>query len=227
MNDQDFILLMEKYFDGTITPEDRTALKNELLASPARRSLFETQSRQNIRLHAQTSPIDFTESQRIAIAVMDTVEQFHHPATFADIMKEQTFGERLAALREGLRAPRYSGKNRYARFVLMRLITPPSIAIVLSVIIILSLISVVPKMFPVAEPDDDTDKPVITLLHPPLRQAPAPVRPAPISTPDQTTPIPPVNSPRATTNQPAPDPSRTPKPHPSPLTPPDSHNHIK
>lgn len=211
MNDQDFILLMETYFDGTITPDGRAALKHELLASPTRRSLFESQSRQNIRLHAQTSPIDFTESQRIAMTVMDTVEPFHHPATFADIMKKQTFRERLAALRAGLRAPRYSGKYRYARFILMRLITPPSVAIVLSAIIILSLISVVPKMFPVAEPDDNYDHPVITLLHPPPRQKPGPTLPEPTSAPDQTTPMTPISTPLATTNQPTPESSRSPK----------------
>ncbi len=187
MNENDFILLMEEYFDGSLPPEGRAALRRELQASPERRALFEQQSRQHIRLHAETSPLDFSESQRIAISVMDNVAAEHHPATFADILKEQTLRERLAAIREGLRAPHYSGKYRYARFALFRVFGPPLMTAALCILIITALIIAVPRMFPV---DEDPEGIRIDLRVPDPTKVPDDTPPPPPSPRESPDPIP-------------------------------------
>ncbi len=140
MNDQEFIVLMEESFDGTLSKEGRAVLATELTVSPERRRLFEEQARQNIRIHAQTSRIDFTESQHIAMMVMDVVEKGHDPASFSDILHDQTLQERFHAIRNGLRAPKGSGPNRFARFALLRLFGPPTLSVAASAAIILLLV---------------------------------------------------------------------------------------
>ncbi len=186
MTDNDFILLMEEYFDGSLEAEGRAALRRELQADPARRALFETQSRQHIRIHAQTTPLDFSESQRIALTVMDAVAAERHPATFADILKEQTLRERIAAIREGLKAPRYSGKHRYARFALLRVFGPPLLTAALCILIIAALALAVPRFFPVEEDPEGIN----IQLRPSERPTPPDPRPDPVPTQGQ--PVPPV-----------------------------------
>ncbi len=196
MNDQDFILLMEEYFDGTLTPGGRAVLRGELKSSPARRALFESQSRQNIRLHAQTSPIDFTESQRIAISVMDIVNQQHHPATFADIMKEQRLHQRLASIRDGILAPRDSGEHRYARFVLKRISLPLTVAITLNAILIWVVFSVTPRII---NPDPNTTEGVTITLQPPGPDNTLDPLPQPPDTKQNTSPNDPARNTTAST----------------------------
>lgn len=184
MNDQDFILLMEEYFDGTISPEGRAALRNEMLSTPARRALFESQARQHIRIHAQTSPIDFTESQRIAVSVMDIVDQQHRPATFADIMKEQKLHQQLGAIREGLFAPRGSGEHRYARFVLKRISWPLTVAIAVNALLIWVVFSITPRIL--NSDTSFTDAVSIVIRTPEPDATLEPVAPTPSTQPDTT-----------------------------------------
>ena len=89
MNDQDFILLIEQYLDGSISAAGRKSLSDAVQADPERRRLFEAQARQHVRLHAQTSRVDFTESQRVAVMVMDVAEK-EHPSHFIDTLKQQS-----------------------------------------------------------------------------------------------------------------------------------------
>ncbi len=185
MNDQEFILLIEQYLDGSISPDGRRALREAVEADPERRRVLETQARQHVRLHAQTSRVDFTESQRVAAMVVDVVEKERH-THFADILREQTLRERLAAISRGLRAPRDSGPHRYARFALLRIFGPPSVSLGLSaaVIVLLILFAV-----PVVRPPDQRDEgPVIDLV------------PAPASSALEPQPRPPTPSPEPATS---------------------------
>ncbi len=164
MNDQDFILLIEQYLDGSISAAGRRALSDTVQADPERRRLFEGQARQHVRLHAQTSRVDFTESQRVAVMVMDVAEK-EHPSHFIDTLKNQTVRERLNAIARGLRAPRGSGPNRYARFALLRLFGPATLSLVLNLAVILLLIFLTKPevLFP-----DHTDYGPIVDLAPPM-----------------------------------------------------------
>jgi hypothetical protein len=179
MNDQEFILLMEEYFDGTLTREGRSVLGAELAANTDRRRLFEEQARQHLRLHAQTSRIDFTESQHIALMVMEIAEKGHDPSKFADILHDQTLRERLQAIRKGLRAPKGSGPNRYAHFALLRLFGPPTLSLAASVAIVLLLVFVwVPRVMRRVTPDDYTRIDLnLDRLPPVLDQSPQPPPP--------------------------------------------------
>ncbi len=183
MNDQEFILLMEQSFDGTLSTEGRATLASELTANAERRRLFEEQARQNIRIHAQTSRIDFTESQHIAVMVMDIVEKGHDPASFADLLHDQTLQERIQAIRKGLRAPKGSGPNLYARFALLRLFGPPTLSVAVSAAIILLLVFVwVPQVMRPAEEGVAIDIQLAINKSPeldPVPLAPAPNAPAP------------------------------------------------
>lgn len=136
MNDQDFILLLEQYLDGSISPDGRRALREAVEADPERRRLFETHTREHVKLHAQTTRVDFTESQRVALTVIDVAEKSHE-TRFADLLREQTLRERWQAVLKGLRAPRQSAANRYARFALLRLFGPTGFSILINVAIIL------------------------------------------------------------------------------------------
>ncbi|MEI6147990.1 MAG: prenyltransferase/squalene oxidase repeat-containing protein [bacterium] len=209
MNDQDFILALEEYFDGTLTPEMRAAFGSELSSNPERRRLFEEQARQHIRLHAQTSKIDFTESQHIAMMVMDIVEKGHEPARFSDILHDQTLQERFRAIRKGLRAPRGSNLNRYARFALLRLFGPPTFSVAVSTIVVLLLMFVwVPKiMRPEPEEYTVTQIDLAPSKAPPVLD-PTPIPPAP--TPEKEPP----------TITFSPTPSRDPEPPATPPLPP-------
>ena len=152
MNEQEFILLMEEYFDGTLSPEGRVALRDEVAANPERRTLFETQSRQNVRIHAQTSRVDFTESQRIAVMVMEIAAKPHPANGEVKMYRDPTFREHLQAIRAGLHAPKDSDTNRNARFALWRLFGPAALGLAVNAIAILLLIFVwVPSVTPPPE----------------------------------------------------------------------------
>jgi hypothetical protein len=161
MNDPEFILLLEQYLDGSITPGGRRELREAVTADPRHRRLFEDQARQHVRLHAQTSRVDFTESQRVAVMVMDVVEK-EHAARFVDILRQQTIRERLQAIARGLRAPRDSGPHRYARFALLRIFGPPSVSAGLAAaIVLLLMLFAVPVVKP---PNPYADSIVIEIL---------------------------------------------------------------
>jgi hypothetical protein len=195
MNDQDFILLMEQYFDGSLSPDGRATLRAELAANPERRRIFEEQSRQHVRIHAQTSRVDFTESQRIAMMAVDIAEKHRDPpASIVDILREPTLRERFQAVRRGLRAPRGSAPYRYARFMLQRFFTPPIVALAVNAIAIYLLVFVwVPSVrLPEDEPSEGTViAPVFQPTPPSLDRTPrepesatrAPDRAAPVPTP--------------------------------------------
>jgi hypothetical protein len=170
MNDPEFILLLEQYLDGSITAEGRQALRNAVTADAQRRHLFEDQARQHVRLHAQTSRVDFTESQRVAVMVMDVVAK-EHPAHFVDLLRQQTIRERLHAIARGLRAPRDSGPHRYARFALLRIFGPPSLSLGLAAAIVLLLVVFA---VPVIKPPDPHEGSILIEIVPPERLPPIP-----------------------------------------------------
>ena len=180
MNDQDFILLLEQYLDGSITPDGRQALREAVEADPERRRLFETHTRQHVKLHAQTTRVDFTESQRVAVMVMDVVEK-EHEAHFSDLLREQTLRERWQAVRQGLRAPPTSESYRYARFALLRLFGPATLSIIVNAAILLLILFYALPEPPSPEPTGPAT--TIDLLNPGAT-APAP-EPAPVAPPDK------------------------------------------
>lgn len=219
MNDQEFILLLEQYLDGSISDEGRRALGEAVEADPERRRMLEAQTRQHVRLHAQTSRVDFTESQRMAVMVMEQAEK-HPEAHFIDILREQSIRERLQAISRGLRAPRNSGPNRYARYALLRIFGPPGITLAITVaIIILLVLFAVPVVQNGGLGKDDL---IIEIL-PRERTVP----PEPEKLPEPPTPKPDATAPNPlegvnTTEAPAP-PSppawESPEPAPTPATP--------
>lgn len=177
MNDPEFILLLEQYLDGSITPEGRRALRDAVSADPQRRHLFEEQARQHVRLHAQTSRVDFTESQRVATMVMDVVNK-EHPAYFIDLLRHRTLRERWQAILRGLRAPRNSPERQYARFALLRIFGPPSVSLgLVAAVLALFVFLTVPMVMPPGPVQD----PVGIELMPP---EPAPVVLDPRQTPN-------------------------------------------
>lgn len=141
MNERDFMLRVEEYLDHSLSPEDRRALGAEVEANPERRRQFEQQARQHIRLHAQTSRIDFTESQHIAMMVMDIAEKHRDPNAFMDILRQRTWRERLRAILSGLRAGRGTSAYRQAKDELLRIFGPmtASMAVNLAVILVIAL----------------------------------------------------------------------------------------
>lgn len=153
MNEPDFMLLTEEYLDGTITPEGRAALRADVLANPEHRRLFEEQTRQHIRIHAQTSRVDFTESQRIATMVMDIAEKHRDPNAFMDLLRRKTFRERMALLIRGLRADRATTAYRNARSELIRMFTPVSVSMAVNVALVLIIFLWAPYMVPPQKPE--------------------------------------------------------------------------
>jgi len=163
MNREEFILLTEEYLDGTIAPENRAALRTEVTADPARRHEFEEQARQHIRLHAQTSRVDFTESQHIAMMVVDIVEKHRDPNAFMEILRPRTWRERLQFIIQGLRAEKGTTANRLAKEELRGLYGPVGISMVVNVAILLVVLIWVPHVLTPEEPETG---PVVTLNPP-------------------------------------------------------------
>ncbi|MEI6564120.1 MAG: prenyltransferase/squalene oxidase repeat-containing protein [bacterium] len=154
MNERDFILLVEQYLDGSITPKGRADLKAEVLSHPERKRIFEEQTRQHIRLHAQTSRVDFSESQRIAFIVVDIVEKQKHPNAFMDLIRQKTFRERAMLILRGLRAEKESAAHRAAKAELVRMVGPVSFSVVVNVAALLLLFFWVPYVLPPQPPSN-------------------------------------------------------------------------
>lgn len=148
MNEQEFILLMEEYLEGSITPQGRKSLKAEVLKNHARRQLFENQARQHVRLHAQTSRIDFSESQRIAVMVMDIAEKQKEPNAFMELIRKKSFRERVSLILKGLRADPDTSAHRLAKAELIRMVGPMSLSVVVNVAALLLLLFWVPYVLP-------------------------------------------------------------------------------
>ncbi len=186
MNEQEFILLMEEYLDGSITPQGRAALKTEVLQNPARRQLFENQARQHIRLHAQTSRIDFSDTQRIAIMVMDIVEKQKEPSFFMELIRKKTIRERFTLIIQGLRAPPNSPANRLAKAELVRIFGPVSLSVAVNVAALLLLLFWVPYVIP-PHPGQDSieERDIMTInLGGPTAESPNTPEPPASTTPD-------------------------------------------
>lgn len=136
MNEQDFILLVEEYLDGTITDDGRIALRREISTDSERRRHFEQQARQHVRLHAQTSRCDFTESQRVANMVVEIVHENHERPHLNDYLRDLSFRERFRAMIDGFRAPSGSPRRLQARALLGRIIGAPAVSLAVNLLII-------------------------------------------------------------------------------------------
>lgn len=148
MRRTDFILLVEQYLDGTISPEGRTALREEVQADPEHRRLFGEQTRQHVRLHAQTSRVELADSQRIAVMAIDIAERHRDPNAFMDILRPRTFRERFAIMLRGLHAARNTPAHRAAQDELMRIFGPVTISVVVNALLILLIFCWVPYVLP-------------------------------------------------------------------------------
>jgi len=155
MNEQEFILLMEEYLDGSISLQGRAALKTEILNNPTRRQQFENQARQNIRLHAQSSRIDFSESQRIAVMVMDIADKQKGPNAFMELIRRKTLRERFSLILMGLRAAPDTNAHRLAKAELVRVFGPVTLSVVVNVAALLLLLFWVPYVLPPPPATDD------------------------------------------------------------------------
>lgn len=155
MNEQEFMLLTEEYLEGPMAPARRAALRAEVESNPDRRAAFERQARQHIRLHAQTSRIDFTESQQIARMVVDLADRHREPAHFEDLLRPRSFRERFGAMIQGLRADKHSPAYRNAREELKRMVLPASFSVVVEVAIIVLIILWVPRLLPTRTAPDE------------------------------------------------------------------------
>jgi hypothetical protein len=153
MNEQEFSLLTEEYLDGTLSPQGRAALRAEVQANPENRRIFEEQARQHIRIHAQTSRIDFSESQRIAVMVVDIAEKHRDPNAFMELLRRKTLRERLALLFQGLRAEKGTTAYQNAKAELMRRFTPVTVSMAINVALILIIFCWVPIMLPPPKPE--------------------------------------------------------------------------
>jgi hypothetical protein len=151
MTEQEFMLLMEEYLEGSLTPEGRAALKAEVLENPVRRHLFEDQARQHIRLHAQSSRIDFSETQRIAVMVMDIVEKQKAPNAFMELIRQKSFRERTSLILQGLRAAPGTLAHRTAKAELARILGPVTLSVAVNVAALLLLLFWVPHVLPPAQ----------------------------------------------------------------------------
>ena len=159
MTEQDFILLVEEYFDNSITEDGRMALRREIGENPERKRLFELQARQHVRLHAQTSRCDFTESQRVAAMVVDIARKTRSPLVY-DYVHPQSLRERIKAVICGFRAPRGSTQRRYAREFIGRVIGAPAVSLAVNLAIIgLLMYFAIPR----ADEWSDQGRGVITL----------------------------------------------------------------
>jgi len=148
MNEHEFITLVEEYFDGSLSPESRTALRTEVETNQDHRRLFEEQSRQHIRIHAQTSRVDFSESQRIATVVMDIAEKHRDPNAFMELLRKRTLRERVALLIAGLRAGRNTSAHRNAMNALFRFFGPITVSVAVNIAVILMIFCLVPVIAP-------------------------------------------------------------------------------
>ncbi len=148
MNEQDFMLLLEEYLEGSITPQGRADLKAEVLKNPTRQKIFENQARQHVRLHAQSSRIDFSETQRIAIMVMDIVEKQKEPNAFMELIRKKTLRERFSLIIKGLRAAPDSVAHRNAKAELFRICGPVTLSVAVNVAALLLLLFWVPYVLP-------------------------------------------------------------------------------
>jgi hypothetical protein len=148
MNEQEFSLLTEEYLDGTLSPQGRAALQADVQANPEHRRIFEEQARQHIRIHAQTSRVDFTESQRIAVMVVDIAQKHRDPNAFMELLRRKTLRERLALLFQGLRAEKGTAAYQNAKAELMRRFTPVTVSMAINVALILIIFCWVPIMLP-------------------------------------------------------------------------------
>ena len=148
MNEQEFSLLTEEYLDGTLTPQGRAALQTEVQANPEHRRIFEEQARQHIRIHAQTSRVDFSESQRIAVMVVDIAEKHRDPNAFMELLRRKTLRERLTLLFQGLRAEKGTIAYQNAKAELMRRFTPVTVSMAVNIALILIIFCWVPIMLP-------------------------------------------------------------------------------
>ena len=154
MNDAEFALLLERYLDGSLCAAERTALREAVTSDPERRRQFEEQARQHVRLHAQTSRIDLSESQRIAVMVMDIANR-DESSRHRDRYREQTLRQRLKAIVRGLREPPDSGAHRYARFALLRIFAPSGASVIALALLVLALLTVTFRSEPRREIPDD------------------------------------------------------------------------
>jgi len=163
MTEQDFILLVEQHLDNSIAEDGRRALRRELAADPERQRRFELQARQHVRLHAQTSRCDFTDSQRVAAMVVDIVQKTREPRVY-DYLHTPPLRERIRAVFRGLRAPAGSGLRRHAQDVLGRIVGAPAISLAINLAVIGLLV-----YFAIPRTDERTDSGagVICLAPPP------------------------------------------------------------
>ena len=154
MNDAEFALLLERYLDGSLSADERAALRDAVTGEPERRRQFEEQARQHVRLHAQTSRIDLSESQRIAAMVVDIAnrdESSRHDNRY----REQTLRQRLKAIVRGLQEPPDSGAHRYARFALLRILAPFGASVIALALLVLALLTVTFRTEPRKEIPED------------------------------------------------------------------------
>jgi hypothetical protein len=123
--------------------------------------------------------------------VVDIAEKHREPTPIADILREPTLRERFQSVRRGLRAPRGSGANSYARFLLQRFFTPPIVAVLVNAIAIYLLVFVWVPSVRVPEDGDEsggtTVSPVIQTVAPTLDTVPHEPEAAP-SAPNATPP---------------------------------------
>ncbi|MEI6167268.1 MAG: prenyltransferase/squalene oxidase repeat-containing protein [bacterium] len=195
MNEQEFILLMEEYLEGSLTPQGRAALKAEVLKNPVRRKLFENQARQHIRLHAQSSRIDFTETQRIAVMVMDIVEKQKEPSVFMELIRQKTFRERASLILQGLKAAPGTLAHRTAKAELVRIFGPVSLSVAVNVAALLLLLFWVPYVLPPPPDQEGSEEKgavIINLGEPDLNQP----------DPSDSTPPPEITTPSGRSSEP-------------------------
>jgi hypothetical protein len=161
MNDETFALLVERYLEGSLNDGERAELRAAVAANAARARAFGHQVRQHMRLHAQTTRWDFTESQRIALLVLGEADQTQTPPP-APFLVEPTWRDNLRALFRGLRARHDTGAYRYARHLLLRWFAPGTAAAVLSVAIALLVL-----LYVIPDRPEPPQPPTITRLPPP------------------------------------------------------------
>ena len=161
MNEPEFALLTEKYLDGSLTAPERRELIEFLLAHPERQHDFAEQVRQHLRLTAQMRPCDHAEARKTAEIILDVIEKESHsaPRVRPPVIVEPTLMETIQAVWRGLRAPRESGEYKFARFMLWRLCGPGPLAVGLSLVLIVILVT-----FEVGDKDQPADEGITVIL---------------------------------------------------------------
>lgn len=206
MNEQEFILLLEEYLEGSLTPQGRIALKTEVLNNPARRTLFENQARQHVRLHAQSSRIDFSETQRIALMVMDIADKQKEPNAFMELIRKKSLRERFSLIIKGLRAAPDTVAHKIAKEEVIRIFGPVSLSVAVNVAVLL-LLFWVPYALPPSTPtrnelSREEEGIMISLGSPdPLTPITPPETPPDNTKPDGMTSTPQIPSPSLTPSQ--------------------------